>query len=206
MTMSPMSAPVSLFTDAQEEAAAAIFQAKLVRYRLLNYTHVRDARIDLSAFGPELQEQAHAWLAPIRDCPELVESVSREILGQEREIMGARFSDPRCVVAEAALSSCHSAGIRQIFVSELTQLANTLLAGRHEEPGLSPKRIGSILHQLGIDTQRVARGFKVDLDMRTRERIHRVAIGYGVLSLNGVRRCDLCPQELIAPAEPPIHS
>ncbi len=203
VTLSPMSAPVSLFTDAQERATAEIFQAKLLRYRLLNYENVRDARIDLSAFGPELQEQAHAWLAPIRDCPELTESVSREIRRHELEIMGPRFSDPRCVVAEAALSSCHAAGVDQIFVSELTQLANALLAGRHEDPALSAKRVGTILRQLGIPTQRVARGFKVDLGQRVRERIHQVAVAYGVPSIDGIRRCEICPEEVIAPVPTP---
>ncbi len=202
VTLSPIYTPVPLFTDAQERAAAEIFQAKLLRYRLVKYTQVRDAAIDVTAFGPELQELAHAWLTPLRDCPELTESVSCELLRQERELVGDRYSDPRCIVAEAALCSCHTAGVNEVFVSELAESANALLVGRHEDPALSAKKVGAILRQLGIPTERVARGYKVELGQRVRERIHQVAVAYGVLSVDGVRRCEICPQEVIAPAEP----
>lgn len=192
VTLSPARSPLPLLTDAEAQEIARTFQAKFLRYRLRYLKEVRNCSVDSSAFGPEFREQAPIFLASIRGCPEFFEEVSIELLRQSRELAGSRFTDPRCVVAEAALNFCHRSETKHFFVGELAETANVLLTARHEESELSIKKTGLILRGLGISSQRVARGFRVELDQRVRQRIHQVASDYGVLSVDGVRRCQFC--------------
>jgi hypothetical protein len=196
VSLSPAQDPAPFLADTEEQAAAQSFQSKLLRYRLVNYEQVRGSRIDCSAFVPEMRDEARAWLAPIRDCRELTDSVFEEISRHSREAAGARFLDPKCVVAEAALFFCHKPGTEYFFVAELAGKVNALLAGRHEEPNLSAKRVGLLLRELGLYGDRVAQGYQIVLTDVARRRIHQLASDYRVPSLEDrVRRCDFCPEE-----------
>jgi hypothetical protein len=155
--------------------------------------------VDCSAFVPEMREEANAWLAPIFDCRELSKSVFEEILRQSREAAGARFFDPKCLVAEAALFFSHKPDVAHFFVGELAEKINDLLQGRHEESKLSAKKVGLVLRELGLPGERVVEGYKVVLTDVVRERIHHLAFDYQVLALeDGVRRCHYCREECAA--------
>ena len=189
-SVSPAQNPAPILTDSEEEVLAREFQAKLLRYRMVHYERVCASRIDCSAFVPEMREQASAWLASVVGCPELSKSVSEEILLQSKEAAETRFFDPKCVVSEAALFFCHQEGTVHFFVGELAGVVNGLLKGRHEEPEMSAKKVGLVLRELGLHSERVAEGYKVTLTDTTRERIHSVAFAYQVLPFqDGVRYC-----------------
>src|ERR1039458_6089936 len=203
VSVSPVQDPLPFLTDSEEQVIAQSFQARLLRYRLVHYERVRANTIDCSAFIPEMREEASSWLAPIFDCRELSKSVFEEILLQSREAAGARFFDPKCVVAEAALFFCHKPDAGHFFVGELAEKINDLLQGRHEESKLSAKRVGLVLRELGIHGERVAEGYKIVLTDVVRKRIHQLAVDYGVLSLeDGVRRCSYCREESAASQRP----
>jgi hypothetical protein len=141
-----------------------------------------------------MREEARAWLASIYDCRVLSKSVFKEMLRQSREVSEARFFDPKCVVAEAALFFCHKQNVAHFFIGDLAQQVNVLLKGRHEDSDLSAKRVGLVLRELGVHGARVAEGYRVDLTDVVRESIHRLALDYRVLSVeDGVRRCRFCP-------------
>jgi hypothetical protein len=203
VSVSPVQDPLPFLTDSEGQVIAQSFQARLLRYRLVHYERVRANTIDCSAFIPEMREEASSWLAPIFDCRELSKSVFEEILLQSREAAGARFFDPKCVVAEAALFFCHKPDAGHFFVGELAEKINDLLQGRHEESKLSAKRVGLVLRELGIHGERVAEGYKIVLTDVVRKRIHQLAVDYGVLSLeDGVRRCSYCREESAASQRP----
>jgi hypothetical protein len=195
-SLSPAQDPPPFLTDAEEQVIARSFQSRLLRYRMVHYERVCGSQIDYKAFVPEMRDQAHAWLAPICDCPELTNSVFEEMLRQSREVAGDRFFDPKCVVAEAALLFCHKRDTSRFFISEIAEKVNVLLKGRHEESIMSAKRAGLVLRELGLHGERVAEGYKITLNDVMRERIHRLASDYQVLSVDGVRRCRHCPQLL----------
>jgi hypothetical protein len=186
--------PLPFLADSEEEVIAQRFQARLLRYRMVHYERVRDSSVDCSAFVTEMREEARAWLAPIYDCRELSKSVFKEMLRQSREASEARFFDPKCLVAEAALYFCHKQDVKHLFIGDLAEKVNVLLQGRHEDSNLSAKRVGLVLRELGVHGERVAEGYRVDLTDDVRESIHRLALDYRVLSVDdGVRRCRFCP-------------
>jgi len=198
-SLSPAQDPLPILTDAQETAIAQSFQSRLLRYRMTHHKEVREQEVDCSAFVPEMREEARTWLAPIYDCPELTKPVFEEILRQSREAAGARFFDPRCVVAEVALFFCHKPGTKHFFIGELAEKVNVLLTGRHEESNLSAKQVGLVLRELGVHGERVAEGYKVGLTDVVRQRVHQLAFDYRVLSAeDGVRRCRFCPERVAA--------
>jgi hypothetical protein len=161
---------------------------------MVNHRRVRDAQLDLRDFVPVMRDEVRAWLAPICDCPDLQKSVSRSLLQQSREAEGARLSDERCVVAEAALFFCHKANTEHFFVGDLAECVNTLLKGRHEDRVVTDKMVGLLLRALGIHGQRVVKGYRILLTDAVREQIHRIARAYQVLSVqDGVARCRHCP-------------
>jgi hypothetical protein len=198
VSLSPAQDLLPTLTDAAEEELTDDFQARLLRYRMANYRRVRDAQIDSRKFVPPMRHEVRAWLAPICDCPDLQQSVSRSLLQQSREAEGARLSDDRCVVAEAALFFCHKAETEHFFVGDLAAIVNTLLKGRHEDRTLTDKMVGLLLRALGIHGDRVVKGYRISLTDGVREQIHSIASAYQVLSFqDGIARCPQCPSATI---------
>jgi len=199
VSLSPAQDPLPFLTDVEEQVVAHSLQSRLLRYRMVHYEKVRDANIDCSEFIPQMREDARTWLAPICECPQLRKSVFEEILRQSQEAAGARFFDPKCLVAEAALFFCHKPKTAHFFVGELAETVNLLLRGRHEDCDLSAKKVGLVLRELGVRGERVAEGYKIVLTDFIRERIHQLAFDYRVLSVeDGVRRCRFCRNGIAA--------
>src|SRR5713226_6498658 len=190
VSLSPAQDPLPVLTDAEERTVTQDFQSRLLRYRMLYHARVRDARIDCSGFVPAMRDEAHTWLAPICDCPELSQAVLEGLLRQSRETAGSRFFDPTCVAVEAALFFCHKEDTNHVFIGELTETVNTLLQGRHEDSKLSEKKVALLLRDLGIHGERVTKGYKIVLTDAVRERVHQLAHAYQVLPVqDGVSRC-----------------
>jgi hypothetical protein len=196
VSLAPAQDMPSFLSDADEQRIACDLQAMLLHYRMVHYREVRDRNIDCKAFVPEVRLEAHTWLAPICDWPELSRVVEAEFLRQSREVAGARLLEPKCVATEAALFFCHKPGTAHFFVGQLTETMNLLLRGRHEESTLSAKGVGSVLRELGLYGERVAEGYKIVLTDAVRARIHRLAHELNVASVQDrVRRCRFCSVE-----------
>jgi hypothetical protein len=196
VSLSPAPDLLPTMTDADEKNIANDFQAKLLRCRMVNHRRVCDAAVNTRDFVPAMRDEVRVWLAPICDCPDLQKSVSNSLSQQSREIEGARLADDRCVVAEAALFFCHKPNTEHFFVGDLAECVNTLLEGRHEDRVLTDKMVGSLLRALGIQGQRVVKGYKIMLTDSVRQQIHGVARAYQVLSVqDGIARCRHCPEE-----------
>jgi hypothetical protein len=196
LSISPARDSLAILTDGDEKEKANDFQAKLLRYRMVNHRRVCDAQIDVRDYVPAMRDEARAWLAPVCDCPDLQKSVSSSLLGQSREAEGDRLSDDRCLVAEAALFFCHRANTEKFFVGEVAACVNALLKGRHEDRVLTDKMVGLLLRALGIPSQRVVKGYCILLTNAVREQIHGIALAYHVPSMrDGAARCRDCPDE-----------
>jgi hypothetical protein len=193
ISLSPARDPLPDLTDAAEKGITDQFQAKLLRFRMVNYRRVRDAQIECGDFVSEMRDEVHTWLAPICDCPDLQTSVARSLVGKSRELAGNRVSDDRCLIAEAALFFCHKENTEYFFVGELAECVNALLQGRHEDRTLTSKRVGLLLRAVGIHGERVVRGYKIELTDAVRLQIHRIARAYNVLSMqDDIARCAHC--------------
>jgi hypothetical protein len=193
VTVSPALKELPMLTDAAERDFADDFQAKLLRYRMVNRQRVSAAQIDIRDFVPAMRDEARAWLAPICDCPDLQRTVSGCLLQQSREVATAGLADDRCLVAEAALFFCHEATTEQFFVGDLAERVNDLLKGRHEDRALTAKKVGLLLRALGIHGERVVKGYRILLTDSVREQIHAAARDYQVPPVqDGVARCRSC--------------
>jgi hypothetical protein len=193
LSLTPVQELRPIFTGADERRVANDFQAKLLRYRLVNRRDVSHVQIDVGDFVPAMREEVRAWLAPITNCPELCRTVRTFLLqlsrGSEKEVI----TDDRCVVAEGALAFCHTANIDHFLIAELAESVNDLLIGRHEDRILSSKKVGMLLRALGVNAQRMVKGYTVSLTENVRKQIHQIASAYRVASaLDGVERCQYC--------------
>lgn len=192
ISLPPAHEPLPPFSDVQQDELSRHFQARLLRYRLLSHDAVRQCRVDFTEFAHDLREQGHSWLAPVNGNKVLMQQVTAALKRRSGELRSSRFTDPRHLIAEAALHYCHVKNVDPVFVGDIGEAANTLLAARHEQPTLSARRTGAILREFGIAGEREARGFRIELNASTRERIHRFASSYGVLSCDGIARCSHC--------------
>ena len=187
-------------SEAEQRRIIQCFQPKLLRNRMLYLEQIGSRPIDCCAFVPELREEARTWLAPIMQCPEVSASVHAELLRKSQSLMGARFTNLKCVVIEAALCFCHRAETKCFFVGELTDTVNAILNGRHEELQVKPRKVGSVLRDLGIYSHRDTPGFKIELTESIREQIHEQANRYQVPpAADGVWRCCHCRERSAAP-------
>ncbi len=180
--------------DDMEKTIAADFQAKLLRYRMVQYDAVKDSHFNSSDFVPQMQEVAQALITPLIDCGDFRKSILSSLTSRNKDCAGARFIDLNCVVIEAALAFCHDSTKENFFVKEIADAADAILQGRHEDSKLSPKSAGRTLRGLGFFPERVTGGYRLTLSDVHREKIHWLAKEYNVPSLDaGTRRCDHCP-------------
>lgn len=180
--LSPTQKQLPSFDDSAERSAAQSLQPKFLRYRRLHYRDVESSNANYESFVPEMRDQARTWLAPIINYPEFRDSVYQEFLRQSQDAAGARFSDPKSLVCEAALALCHKEGCAEFLIGEVAELVNAILKGRHEDAQVSPKRVGLLLRDLGIHGERVTQGYKVKLSDAVRARVHQLASEFRVSS------------------------
>ena len=62
---SPRTEPVPRLSDEQLEVLTKEFQAKLLRYREINWQRVRDAQPDPENLAPELRDEFRTWMSPL---------------------------------------------------------------------------------------------------------------------------------------------
>jgi hypothetical protein len=176
-----------------ERTIAGDFQAKLLRYRMIHFNAVRDSKIDSSHFHADVQDDVRALISHLIDAGDFRESILSSLLSRSKEHAGARFTDLDCLVIEGALCFCHDPSKEEFFVQEIADVVNAILLGRHEERTTTSKAVGQTLRGLGLTTERVTRGYQVDLTNSNREQIHRLAREHDVPSImDGVERCDHC--------------
>ncbi len=180
--------------DDMERTIAADFQAKLLRYRMVQYEAVKDSHFNYSDFIPQMEEVVRALITPLIDDGEFRESVLSALTARNKDCAGARFTDLNCVVIEAALAFCHDSTVERFLVKDIADAADAILLGRDEDNRISAKAAGQVLRGLGLFPERVTKGYHLALNDSNREKIHRLAKEYNVHSLDkGTRRCDYCP-------------
>ena len=183
-------------TEKNEEEASSYFQARLLAYRMTCYEDVQKFEVDYREGNLGIEQEMRTWLAAVPRGSDLKNSITRAFAERREESMSARFDDPRCLVAEAALMFCHRTSTKYFYVGELAEKVNDLSLGRHTDVKLEDRKVGSLLKNLGIHATRVTKGFRVTLTPQVRQRIHSVATAYRVLSTEPkVTRCADCKKD-----------
>jgi hypothetical protein len=195
VSINPQGRILPTLSEAEESDVTTQFQSQLLGYRFCSHSRVRSAEIESPISHPGLQDELRTWLAATWDIPDVKESVLAAFADRQEEFSSARYEEPKCLVAEAALMFCHR-GDAHFFVGELGEKVNDLLAGRHADCRFEDRKVGATLKELGIHPHRVTKGFRVDLDDAARKQIHQVAAAYRVLSAKpDTVRCAFCPSK-----------
>jgi hypothetical protein len=187
---------VPLLSASEAERMATEFQAKLLRYRLLNRAKVRTPTFDMNQFTVPMQELAYALAASITDNDELQSKIVPFLKPLDREIRADRASLLPAIVLEVLLTQCHRPNDKDLPVTELTGGVNTVLRGRGDMREVSPERVGWTLRALGLHTGFITGGKKgVSLANDVCEKIHNLAAAYGARTLREPPEklnCPLC--------------
>jgi hypothetical protein len=178
----------------EAEHIATEYQAKLLRYRLLNQAKVRAPAFDMNQFTVPMQELAHSLAAPIADDDALQSEIVPFLKPLDREIRVDRASLLPAIVLEVLLARCHSTNDVDFPVTEMTGDVNTVLSGRGERLEVSPETVGWTLRTLGLHTRFITGGRKgLALLSDVREKIHDLAAAYGVRTLHALPAKPDCP-------------
>ena len=184
-------------SPSEAERISTEYQAKLLQYRILNWTKVRTpAAFDLNQFTVPMRETAHSLAASIVDDDELQSQIVPLLKPLDTEIRVDRTSLLASIILEVILARCHTASGKYFAVIDLTKDANTVLCGRGEMLELSPEDIGWALRGLGLHTDFMPGGRKaLILIDDVRKKVHTLAAAYGVRTLREFPakvECPLC--------------
>jgi hypothetical protein len=196
LVLSPTHGYVPLMSAAEAERVTAEYQAKLLLYRLMNWPTVCTPAFDLSQFTVPMQELAHSLAASIVGDDELQARLVPLLKPVDSEIRVGHASLLTAIAVEVLLARCHAHTGKYFPVIELTADVNTVLRGRGEILEVSPEKMGWALRNLGLRTDFIPGGTKgLLLSNEVRQRIHKLAAGYGVRTLREPRakvECTLC--------------
>ena len=194
LVLPPTREYVPPISASEAERIATEYQAKLLRYRLLNRAKVHTPAFDMSQFTVPMQELAYSVAASIADDDELQSEIVPFLKPLDREIRVDRASLLPAIVLEVLLARCHSTTGKDCPVAELTGDVNTVLRGRGDMLQVSPETVGWTLRALGLHTGFITGGKKgLFLINDVRENIHDLAAAYGVRTLRKLPAKTNCP-------------
>jgi hypothetical protein len=180
----------------EAERIATEYQAKLLRYRLVNRAKVRAPAFDMNQFTVPMQELTYSLAASIVEDDDLQSEIVPFLQPLDREIRVDRASLLQAIVLEVLLARCHGTNGLDYAVSDMTMRVNTVLAGRGDMLQVSPENVGWTLRALGLHTRFMTGGKKGLLLLEdVREKIHDLAAAYGVRTLRALPAkpdCSLC--------------
>jgi hypothetical protein len=175
---------VPLLSPSEADRIAAEYQAKLLRYRLLNWSKIRTPALDMNRLTVPMQNLAYSLVASIVDDDQLQNQIVPFLKPVDSEIRVDLASLLASIVLEALLARCHSTTDEKISVEDLTADVNTILRGRGEVLTVSTESVGWKLRSLGLHRDFIRGGRKgVTLTQEVRKRIHDLAVAYGVRTL-----------------------
>jgi hypothetical protein len=194
LVLPPVREYVPPISASEAERIATEYQAKLLRYRLLNRAKVRAPSFDMNQFTVPMQELAYSLAASIVDDDELQSRLVSFLKPLDLEIRVDRASLLPAIVLEVLLARCHGTIGKDLPVAELTGDVNTVLHGRGAMLEVSPESVGWTLRALGLHTRFITGGRKGLLLLSDlREKIHHLASAYGVRTLREVPAESYCP-------------
>ena len=186
--------PLPLLTEAAQNAIADEFQPKLLMYRLTKHAQVINSTFDAAPLISSVSELARALGACVVDDPDRQADIVRMFKDKDEEVQEVCSWDQRVTVLEALLSLCHKRKRESVYVSEITNAANSILEARGEAFKLAPRTVGNKLRMLGLTTNRLdSAGRGMLLTIKIRERIHRLAWDSKIELLGGwQKQCVEC--------------
>lgn len=192
ISLLPARQRLPVLDEAVLEKIAEDFQARMLGYRLANFSKVLNSTFDAPALTPSLRELARNLSACTSDDPELRAQVPEFLCAQDKEMRSAAWLDLNNIIIEALLAFIHEAKEHSVYVGEIAGAVETILGDRGEERKLEPRAIGARLEALGLITEpRDRKGIRLVLSADVSRRVHELAHHFSVPSVrDGMKRCD----------------
>ncbi len=180
-------------TPAEQEALRARFAPRLLAYRLSHHRAVATAKFSVPGLTPATATVARSLTAAVSAAPNFQQQLAADLQNFDNSAKVQKSEEPAAIVLEALLALVHQHHTAAA-VREITENANAIFFGRDEGIEITARKVGHILRQeLGLYPQRKGPGFELPLDRATCTRIHELAQGWAVLSLqNPQPDCPLC--------------
>ena len=176
------------------QGVAQDLQSKFLAYRCRHILVVRDAQIDLTKFPPGTRILARVLGSPIVGAPALEIGLARLLEHYKETNQISKWTDLRCVVAEALLHHVHKESGARVHVGEITETAMGILRGRGDSTQHEPREIGTVLRNFGLIAKRDGKGYAISLDS---DAMHQLAHGLGLLAeRKGATQCTKCMELL----------
>jgi len=186
------------FGAPEQQEFAAYYQPRLLQYRFDHYDRVAASSFDVPEFSFPLREVARSLGMCIED-PALRSNLVGFLQAQDKQSRLEQALDLNAIAIEAALFFCHDPAEEKewVLAKECAEIANVILGERGEILEITPKRMGAILNNLGLFTEKVGKaGRGIHLTEGARRRVHRLAREHKVLSVqSGTQYCRHCGED-----------
>ncbi len=194
ISLVPTRPGIPVLDDTIRQKIATDFQARLLGYRLANFSKVRNSAFDAPELTRPMRELAQSLSACTPDDPDLQAQVPEFLRTQDKEIRSAAWLDINTVIIETLLAFIHEGKQDHIYVGEIAASVEEILSRRGENRELKPRAIGGRLGPLGLITEpRDGKGFRLVLTGEVSRHVHELAYNLSVPSIQGgAKRCQHC--------------
>jgi len=184
----PMLPTHRILPELDSAVLADRFQPRLLNYRMKYYSQVKISnRPQVAEFTPRMRDLALALAAPVLGNPQLEAQLFQDLTGQNREARIARHGEPEWAVATALYLECHRTG-GTLTVGSLACTVSDVLEGNGETYELPPRKVGSILRSLGLNTEKLGnQGRGLRFTNQLVRRVHQLACELEI------KRADILP-------------
>jgi hypothetical protein len=198
-------------TDPRVERMTATLRGQLLQFRFENYRTAHPIPIPGDEIlRPRTRDLLQALSAPCAHDAERCRLLLK-FFESHNATAQEPLSSPQNVVLSALFRVIHMrSNLDFIWISDLTNLVNTLLERRGERFRLEPRKVGAVLTSFGFTSRtRTNQGWTVLLANSDLERVHRLEKSYGIDRLDGpateirVDECLLCQAAGIDSGEQP---
>jgi hypothetical protein len=183
--MYPTQREMPTLNDEAVQSITAEYQAKLMRFRINNYSRVAGARLPFEAvrhLTPRMRNIVQILSAPVMGATGIVNSLISAFTKLDQDARSDQAEEPQWLVAKELFSLAHEVPYDDVvLVGQLANAVNTLRESQGERNSLSPREVGSHLRALGFHTERLgSSGRGLRFTNRLRTQIHQVAARYGL--------------------------
>jgi hypothetical protein len=193
IALQPTGVPPQAWEHERLNEIAVELQGKMLAYRLANFAKVKVSQLKGANFTEQLSELAMNLAACIKEDPNLAAGIIPLLKERDECVRALRDRELETVVIEAVLGVFHENEKKRVHVTEIGDLANSILRSRGEFIEFSPEKVGQRLSILGLQRTRTAAGMCLDLTSDMRHFVHRLARTYDVPSVaNVVSGCPDC--------------
>jgi hypothetical protein len=167
--------------EPEVQQAAAELQAQLLRFRFENYKTVRPVPVpgdeDLRPRTRDLLRVLSAAHADVSRSERLL-----RFLESGQGVQPEPLSPEQNAFVRALFSAVHiREDFGRIWISDLTQRVNTFLELAGEQLRIQPRKVGAVVTSLGFSSHtRTNSGWVISLTRKDAERLHQLAVCYGI--------------------------